>query len=99
MSQLPEDPIVTQGRREFVLVLAVWIGALVYTVGYCGLRGYGRTADDLTFVLGVPDWAMWGVIAPWTVCLVICWVFAYWIMSDAELGADSDDDLGDFDDA
>jgi len=37
----------------------MWLVAMTYTVGYCGLYGYQRSAEDLRYVLGFPDWVFW----------------------------------------
>ena len=91
------DPVVQSARREAAFVLVIWLIMLAYTVTYCYLNGYGRTIDDLTFVLGFPDWVFWGIVAPWTFCVVLSWVFGCFVMTDADLGEgmDEGDDDGD----
>jgi hypothetical protein len=91
MSNRSEDQVVRSGRREAVWVLLLWCAAALYTLGYCACFGYGRSADELRFVLGFPDWVFWGIVAPWTVCVVIgCW-FAYFYMTDDDLGEQESD--------
>jgi len=87
-----DDPVLRSARREALVVLAVWLAALVYTVGYCYAFGYGRDPETLAFVFGVPDWVFWGIIAPWAACVVFsCW-FAFVFMTDADLGEELADD-------
>ncbi len=96
MSHPHEDPVVRHARREAIASIIIWFGAMTYTVGYCWMHAYDRTAEDLKFVLGIPDWVLWGVVLPWSVCVVICWWFAYVFMTDEPLGAESslpDDDF------
>ena len=81
-----EDPVLTSSRREALLVLLIWLIAATYTVGVCYAWGYGRDAATLTYVLGFPDWVFWGVIAPWTACTAICYVMAYHVIADDDLG-------------
>lgn len=85
----PEDPVVTNGRREALLTFIVWLAALAYTVGYCYLFGYGRSADSLKFVLWFPDWVFWGIVVPWLACVVITSYFAFRIMGDEPLGPET----------
>lgn len=85
-----EDPVVRSARREAVTALVIWLGAMTYTVGYCWRYAYGRAAEDVTLIYGVPDWVLWGIAAPWAVCVVICWWFAYRFMSDQPLGAEAE---------
>ncbi len=81
-----EDPVLTSSRREALLVLSIWFLAAAYSVGVCSVWGYGRDAATLTYVLGFPDWVFWGVIAPWTACTAICFVMAYYVIADDDLG-------------
>ncbi len=89
MSQRQPDSLLTSARREALVVLAVWSVALVYSISYCYQFGYGRSVDDLTFVLGFPDWVYWGVVAPWCVCFAISFWFSFRFMRDEPLGEDS----------
>ena len=81
--------LLVTARREALVTFLVWCAACVYSVGYCTTYGYGRSMDDLTFVLGFPDWVFWGVIVPWGVCYVISAVMAFVVMQDAPLEDDS----------
>jgi hypothetical protein len=88
MTQRPEDPVLRSARREAVVVLVMWLGALTYTVLYCYLYGYNRSLDSLTFVLGFPDWVFWGILTPWAICLILSYLFAVFFMRDEDLGED-----------
>ena len=91
----PEDPVVRSARREALAALVVWFLAMSYTVAYCYLFGYQQDAADIRLIYGVPDWVLWGVIAPWTACTVLAALFAFFL-GDADLGAelpDSQDEL------
>jgi uncharacterized membrane protein YhdT len=80
-----EDPVVTSSRREAVVSLVLWLVAMAYTVGYCYSYGYERRPEDLRFILGVPDWVMWGIFAPWIVWTIVSSLFAQFVMQDARL--------------
>jgi hypothetical protein len=84
----PEDPTLTSGRREAIIVVLTWISALAYTMIYCLQHGYGRRVEDLKYVYGFPDWVFWGVIIPWGVCIAFSWIFASIWMRDEDLGED-----------
>jgi Protein of unknown function (DUF997) len=81
-----EDPVLTSSRREAWLVFGIWLLACLYSIGVCYRLGYGRDADTLTYLLGFPDWIFWGVVTPWTVCTAICFVMAYFVITDDDLG-------------
>ena len=79
MTRPSEDAVVKAARREASLAFGMWAIALLYTVTYCYLNGYGRSAEDLTFVL-------------WLTCVVMSVVFAFGIMGDESLGEEADAD-------
>lgn len=81
-----EDPLVRSARREALIVTAIFLAAMTYTLTYCGLYGYGRDAADIQLVFGFPDWVFWGVIVPWLGCTVISIAFALVFMTDDPLG-------------
>jgi hypothetical protein len=85
--------VLCSARREALVVLAVWLAAMAYTVGYCYSFGYGRDPETLAFVFGFPDWIFLGIIAPWAVCVAFSWWFAFVFMADADLGEELPDDL------
>jgi hypothetical protein len=91
MPERPEDPVLRSGRREARFVMLLWVAALIYTVGYCYLFGYHRTAESLTFILGFPDWVFWGVLAPWVACILVSYWFSHIFMQDEYLGDDGDE--------
>jgi len=82
------DPVVKAARREALFAGAMWLVAMIYTVTYCYLHGYGRTLDDLHFVLWFPDWVFWGIVVPWLTCILVSTLFAYRIMGNEPLGPD-----------
>jgi hypothetical protein len=81
-------------RREALTVAVVWLLALLWTVGYCGLRAYDRPADDLTAVLGFPDWVFWGIVVPWALCTAFTVWFCARGVADDDLGAEQDEEVG-----
>jgi len=85
-----EDTVVYRARREASTALAIWLLAMLYTITYCYLYGYGRSVESLTFVWWFPDWVFWGIIVPWGVCIVISTVFALGVMGDESLGEEID---------
>ncbi|MDZ4783115.1 MAG: DUF997 family protein [Planctomycetia bacterium] len=83
-----EDPVVRSSRREALWIFLIWCVTLIYCVTYCAAYGYGRSAEELTFVLGFPSWVFWGVIVPWGVCTVLSAAFTWFVISDDPLGAE-----------
>ena len=78
------DPVYTNSRREAVIVLIVWVLSLIWTVGYCGLAGYGDP-EQVKITLGLPAWILYGVAAPWMVATLFTIVFAFRFIADDDL--------------
>ncbi|HEX2518613.1 MAG TPA: DUF997 family protein [Castellaniella sp.] len=91
MTPPQDDPVLVSARREALVVLAIWVAALAYTVTYCYTHGYHRSLESLTFVMGIPDWVFWGILVPWMACLLASWAFSYLLMSDADLGVENEE--------
>lgn len=90
-----DDPVLRSSRREALFAGGFFVVALAYVVGMSLWLGYDQ-AEPVVFVLGFPRWVFWGVVVPWVGCLVVSTVFAYAIMKDEDLGAETDapDDVG-----
>ena len=86
MNERREDPVLTNARREALLVFAIWLAAAVYSISVCYRLGYGRDVATLTYVFGFPDWIFWGIIVPWTVCTALCFVVPRYVITDEDLG-------------
>jgi hypothetical protein len=91
MSQPADDPVLHSARREAIVVFITWVCAFAWTVTVCYLRGYNRKLEDVSFVLGFPDWVFWGIIVPWAACFALSYWFSYFFMTDADLGTDPDE--------
>ena len=89
MSSSSEDPVLVSARREALVVLAAWLIAMTYSVGYCYQYGYGRPLEDLKLVWGFPDWIFWGVVMPWAACVGFSFFFGAMFMHDQDLGMDA----------
>jgi phosphatidylserine synthase len=83
-----EDPVVQSSRREAIVVAVIWLTAMIYCVGYCYRFGYNRSAQTLTFVWGVPDWAFWGVVVPWAAFTLVAFWLASVFMRDEDFERD-----------
>jgi len=81
----PPDPILTHSCREALVALSIWLAALIYTVGYSVLFGYGGAERELHFVFGLPSWVVWGIVLPWTLCVAAAGWFAFGFMTDDTL--------------
>ncbi|MCS7017060.1 MAG: hypothetical protein RMJ19_04790 [Gemmatales bacterium] len=83
-------------RWEGRLTVFLWLAALVWTVGYCWLRGYDHDADALLvrwgwavpnaevfpLRLGMPNWIFWGVFAPWVMATLLTATLSFFLPDD-----------------
>jgi hypothetical protein len=90
-----EQQLLHHARREGLLLLTVWGVALLWSCGYSRFFGYERSADDISLILGIPDWVFWGIVIPWAICVVFTFWFCFFFMSDDDLGRDPDERHGD----
>lgn len=59
------DPVYVSSRREAIQILAIWGCCLLWTIGYSRWAGYHISPGELSTVLGMPSWVMWGIVVPW----------------------------------
>jgi hypothetical protein len=96
-------------RREAAVVLIVWALALVWSVGYCYVRGYQHSADSWVvqaglaspvdsqafhMIAGLPDWVIVGILLPWLVCTALTIGFCLFFMKDDDLGVEAEEGAG-----
>jgi hypothetical protein len=86
-----EQQLLRHARREGWLILAVWAATLLWTVGSGYVLGYGRDADTIRLILGMPDWVFWSVVLPWGLCLAFSLWFCFGYMTDDDLGRDPEE--------
>jgi len=96
MSPPPEKPgkeqrLLRNARREGLVIMAVWAVALVWSVGSGVRLGYGRSAQEMQLILGMPDWVFWSVVLPWGICFLFSLWFCFAFMADDDLGQDPEE--------
>ena len=84
-----EQRLLRNARREGCLLMSAWLLALLWTMGAGYVGGYGRDANDIGLILGMPDWVFWAVVLPWGVCLLFSTWFCFRHMADDALGKDA----------
>jgi hypothetical protein len=105
---MPDSPntstLYRNARREAWVCLILFALALLWTVGYCYLRGYehdpgswlvrsgiavNRPPGEVVIVLGLPDWVFWGIFLPWVLCVTFTMLYSSFGMSDDDLGGEA----------
>ncbi len=89
-----EQQLLRHARREGFLIIIVWALALLWSITAGYLLGYRRSADEMSLVLGMPDWVFWAVVLPWGIALVFSAWFCFGFMADDDLGQDAGDEGG-----
>ena len=92
------DTLFKNARKEAVLILAVWLAALLWTVPYCYFNGHMSfsetgviTAENISLTCGIPTWVFWGVAFPWGMADLFTIWFCLFYMKDDDLGEDAGD--------
>lgn len=80
----PADRSLERAHLETVIMVAIFFVCLLWTLGYCGLAGYGEKADPESTTLGMPTWIFVGVLVPWVLASIATVVFSLRFMTDDE---------------
>jgi hypothetical protein len=86
-----EQRLLRHARREGLLIMAVWAAALLWSCLGSYATAYHRPVEQMTFILGMPDWVFWFVALPWAVCLAFTAWFCFAYMADDDLGQDPEE--------
>lgn len=92
MTSRNQDPLLASARREAIITGVIFVATFSWSLGYCLLFGFERPIEELTFVLGFPDWVFWGIVVPWLSAFVVSSVFALCFMTDEPFGEDVGDE-------
>jgi hypothetical protein len=83
-----EQRLLRHARREGLLIMFVWALALFWTTAVSYVFGYRTDPNTITIRYGMPEWVLWGVVAPWLACFVFSIWFCFGYMADDDLGED-----------
>ena len=86
-----EQQLLANARREALIIMAVWLIALIWSVASGYLLGYHREPNQVRLLFGMPQWVFWSVVLPWGICLVFSFWFCFKHMADDDLGCDPDE--------
>ena len=75
------------------MILILWGACFAWTIPYCYLYGYTtpENSAELSVVLGMPAWVVWGVAVPWLVAGLISIALCLWFIQDDDLGHAADE--------
>ena len=73
-----------QGRRELWFILLTWLGCCIWVIGYCYYKGYHLKPEEVSTVLGFPNWVFWGVALPWMFANGVTFWFCLHVLKNEE---------------
>lgn len=50
----------------------------------CYFLGYGKSGTEMSFMMGIPSWAVFGVFIPWIIMVIVTAVYGFFIMEGDE---------------
>ena len=97
MTPPPPDSTLSRSRREALIIMAAYAVAMTWCSVTCYTMGYHRNPDEITrpFGLGIPDWVLYGIFAPWMACNLFTAWFTLFYMEDEQLADEGEDILAD----
>lgn len=84
-----EDPRYAVANREALWGLSYWVLFTLVVSLTAWLLGGGRSADELTFVLGFPRWFFWSCLVATTALAVLPALLVRRFFTEVPLGADA----------
>jgi hypothetical protein len=91
------DPVYLQSTRELGVIVLLFLGFFIWSVGACYWLGYGEGESangKIAVILGMPAWVFWGIFLPWIGVDIAALWFCFFYMKDDDLGeAHEGDDL------
>ena len=86
-----DDPTLVHARREFRVVLCVVGVVILWAIGVCALDGYRSGTTEFVTWLGMPRWAVLGILGPWLCLIAFNYWFGLFFVVDDDLSRDDYD--------
>jgi len=80
------DPVFLHARREALVILAVWVACLIWSMSVYMWLGYGPAAEGVDLWWGIPRWVVIGIALPWLAADLFAAWFCFFYMADDDLG-------------
>lgn len=79
-----------QSRKEFRFQLITWAVFAAWTLAYNSFRSGDDGEEGVSTILGMPEWAFYGIALPWSLALGVTIWFALFFMKDTPLGEEEE---------
>jgi uncharacterized membrane protein YhdT len=86
--QWSEDPRYRVSSRESVITAVYFASYIVLTIGSAWMIGGNKSIDEISLVLGFPDWLFWSTFALGGVFCLVPYFLIKYLFTDMSLEAD-----------
>ena len=80
-----------QGKNSYALCLKefkfAFSATMIYILLSCAisyLLGYNTTVEEISIIWGIPSWALFGVIIPWLLMVLLTAYYGFFVMEGDE---------------
>ena len=70
--------------KEFKFCAIATMAYILISCLLCGILGYGQDGTQVSFIMGIPTWAVIGVFIPWILMVILTAVYGFVIMEGDE---------------
>ena len=70
--------------REFKFAATITAAYILICCLICAVLGYGKSPEEISAIAGIPTWALFGVVIPWTLMVAITVFYGFFIMKGDE---------------
>jgi len=70
--------------KEFKICGILTMAYILICCFLCGIFGYGLSGTEVTFIFGIPAWAVIGVFIPWIIMVIVTTIYGLFIMEGDE---------------
>ena len=66
--------------KEFKFCSIAVMTYILVSCFLCWKFGYSHSPEEVTFIKGIPAWAVYGVFIPWIITVIITTIYGFFIM-------------------
>jgi len=70
--------------KEFKVCGILTLAYIAVCCILCAILGYGLDGTQVTFIMGIPSWAVIGVFIPWIIMVIVTAIYGFFIMEGDE---------------
>lgn len=70
--------------KEFKFCAIATMAYILISCIICWFTGYSVDGSQVSFIMGIPSWAVFGVFIPWIIMVIVTAVYGFVIMEGDE---------------